>query len=185
MNDIGSKFIFKITLVGDGRVGKTSLIKKFTRGSFQKDYIKTIGAQFSIYDKEIDQDKIRLMFWDIAGQDDFNFARPSFFKNSKAAIIVYSLEENDLGKESFYHIPKWHEDIINFCGDVPVVLFANKVDLIDENDLNETFIQKISNDRKFFGYFITSAKTGQGVIEAFNNIINELYHKSKTLLAEG
>ena len=53
MNDIGSKFIFKITLVGDGRVGKTSLIRKFKRGSFQKEYIKKIGAQFSIYDKEL------------------------------------------------------------------------------------------------------------------------------------
>ena len=184
MKDSGSKYRFKVTVVGDGRVGKTSLIRKFTQDSFQKEYIKTIGAQFSVFDKEINQDKIRLMFWDIAGQDDFNFARPSFFKNSRAAIIVYSLEQNNFGKESFNHISKWHEDIIKFCGDVPVVLFANKVDLIDENDLNESTIQEIVNDRNFYGYFITSAKTGHGVIEAFNAIIDELYRKFKALSAE-
>ncbi|MFX1567434.1 MAG: Rab family GTPase [Promethearchaeota archaeon] len=181
MNESASKFRFKITVIGDGQVGKTSLIRKFTEGSFQKEYIKTIGAQFSIYDKKINNDKIRLLFWDIAGQDNFNFARPSFFKNSNAAIIVYSLEENSLGKESYNHITDWYNDIIKFCGDVPIVLFANKVDLIDGNKLDKNRLQKIVNECNFFGYFITSAKTGNGVIEAFNAIINELYHKFKSL----
>ena len=100
MSEDNKKFRFKITVVGDGAVGKTSLIQKFTNDTFKTDYIKTIGAQFSVYDKKIENDKIKLLLWDIAGQDDFNFLRPSFFKNSVAAIIVYSLEENDLGEES-------------------------------------------------------------------------------------
>ncbi|MFX1326576.1 MAG: Rab family GTPase [Promethearchaeota archaeon] len=184
MKNTGSKYTFKVTVIGDGRVGKTSLIKKFTLGSFQKEYIKTIGAQFSIFDKEIDGDKIRLMFWDIAGQDDFNFARPSFFRNSKAAIIVYSLEENNLGKESFNHISNWYEDVKQFCGEIPIVLFANKVDLVDEHNLDSSYIQKVINERDFLGYYITSAKTGQGVIEAFNSIIEKLYNKFKALSKE-
>jgi len=184
MKSSGSKFAFKITVIGNGRVGKTSLIQKFTQGSFQEDYIKTIGAQFSIYDKEIEGDKIRLLFWDIAGQDEFNFARPSFFKNSKAAIIVYSLEENDLGVESFNHVSNWHDDIIQFCGDIPVVLFANKVDLVDENNLDNSRIQKVVKKQDFLGYYITSAKTGQGVIGAFNAIIDKLYQDNKELSAE-
>ena len=104
MNELSRRFKFKITVVGDGGVGKTSLIQKFTNNTFKKDYIKTIGAQFSVYDKEIEDDKVNLIFWDIAGQDDFNFLRPAFFKNSKTAIIVYSLEENQLGEDSFEHI---------------------------------------------------------------------------------
>ncbi len=184
MKSSGLKFTFKITVIGNGRVGKTSLIQKFTQDSFQKDYIKTIGAQFSIYDKEIDGDKIRLLFWDIAGQDDFNFLRSSFFKNSKAAILVYSLEENDLGEKSFQHIPNWHEDIVQFCGTIPVVLFANKIDLVDENNLDNSSILKVVNELNFLGYYITSAKTGQGVIEAFNAIIDKLYQDNKELSAE-
>jgi Rab family protein len=181
MNESITKYRFKIAVVGDGQVGKTSLIKKFTQGSFKKDYVKTIGAQFSVYDKEIDEDTIRLLFWDIAGQQDFNFLRPSFFKNSRAAIIVFSLEENDLGKESFKHIPNWYNDIKQFCGNIPVVIFANKVDLINESDLNHAEIEKVVEKNQFLGYSITSAKTDQGVIEAFNSIIDELYHIHKEI----
>jgi small GTP-binding protein len=181
MSETIKKFRFKIAVVGDGQVGKTSLIKKFTKGSFKKDYIKTIGAQFSVYDKEIDDDAIRLLFWDIAGQQDFNFLRPSFFKNSRAAIIVYSLEKNYLGKDSFTNIPNWNKDIKQFCGNIPVVVFANKVDLINENDLSHTEIAELVEKNQFLGYFITSAKTGQGVIEAFNSIIDELYNMHKEI----
>jgi len=178
------KFGFKITIIGDGSVGKTSLIKKFTEGSFQKEYIKTIGAQFSEYDAEISGDFIRLLFWDIAGQDDFLFLRPSFYRESRAAIIVYSLEENDLGKRSFEHITDWQEDIKKHCGDIPVVLFANKVDLIEEDNLDNTKIQEVVKERDFLGYYLTSAKTGQGVHEAFNTIIEKLYYKYKALSSE-
>ncbi|MHA1490706.1 MAG: hypothetical protein ACTSRI_13740 [Promethearchaeota archaeon] len=59
-------------IIGDGAVGKTSLIKKYTQGSFQKDYIKTLGAQFSKYDEKIDGNNCKLFFWDIAGQEEFN-----------------------------------------------------------------------------------------------------------------
>jgi len=180
MND-SQKFSFKITIIGDGSVGKTSLIKKFTHGSFQKEYIKTIGAQFSKYDVEISGDQVRLLFWDIAGQDDFLFLRPSFYRESKAAIIVFSLEENDLGKRSFNHLNDWDEDIKKYCGDIPIVVFANKVDLVDEQNLNKAKIQGVMKERNFLDYYLTSAKTGQGVHEAFNAIINELYSKYKAM----
>ena len=181
MND---KFKFKITVIGNGRVGKTSLIKKFTKGSFHEDYIKTMGAQFSVYDKKIDGDKIKLFFWDIAGQDDFHFLHSSFFRDSKAAIIVYSLEENELGKTSFKHILDWYKDILNYCGKIPIVIFANKVDLIDEKSLDTTSIAELVKEHKFLDYFITSAKTGQGVIKAFNTIIKNLYYKYKTISSQ-
>ncbi|MFX1419357.1 MAG: Rab family GTPase [Promethearchaeota archaeon] len=175
------EFGFKISIIGDGGVGKTSLIKKFTKGTFEKDYVKTIGAQFSRYDKEIDGDVINLIFWDIAGQDDFNFLHPLFYKESRAGIIVCSLEENDLGKDSFLHIKNWYNELKKYCGDIPVVLFANKVDLVDKNNLNEREIQEIVEENNFFGYYITSAKTGEGVIDAFNTLIDNLYYKYKEL----
>ncbi|MFX0082683.1 MAG: Rab family GTPase [Candidatus Hodarchaeota archaeon] len=181
MSEEGRRFRFKVTVIGDGMVGKTSLIKKFTQGSFKKDYVKTIGAQFSVYNKEIKGDKIRLLFWDIAGQDTFHFLRPSFFKNSKAAIIVYSLEETELGDESFKSISTWHEEIVKHCGDVPIVVFANKVDLVDEDTIDHSAIKKIVEENNFMGYYLTSAKTGKGVLTAFNTLIDELYDKFKSL----
>jgi len=62
---------FKITVIGDATVGKTSLIKKYTQGSFQKEYISTLGTQFSKYEEIIDGDKVELYLWDIDGQDSF------------------------------------------------------------------------------------------------------------------
>ncbi len=184
MHSSSEKYIFKIVVVGDGQVGKTSLIQKFTEGNFQEEYIKTIGAQFSIYEMEIDGDFCELFFWDIAGQDEFHFLRPSFYRDSKAAIIVYSLEENDLGKNSLKHIPNWHDDILQFCGDIPVVVFANKVDLVDKENLVDTKILKIMKKRNFLEYYRTSAKTGEGVFPAFQTIIRELYNKYKALFLE-
>jgi len=173
--DAAKGFVFKITVIGNGAVGKTSLIKKYTQGSFQKDYIKTLGAQFSKYDEEIEGDNCKLFFWDIAGQDEFNFMRPTFYKGSKAAIIVFSLTDED----SFKTILDWHEDIKKYTGELPIVLFGNKTDLVDEKDLDDEKVNELVENRNFLGYYKTSAKTGQGVFEAFQAIIKELYNKFK------
>jgi len=181
MSESGDKFTFKITVIGDGAVGKTSLIRKFTEGGFEDDYIQTIGAQFSKYTEEIDGDSCKLFFWDIAGQDTFHFLRPAFYKSSLAAIIVFSLEENDFGRESFKHVLNWQNEIKKFCGEIPILLFGNKVDLIDEENFDEEKILKFVDKKDYFGYYKTSAKTGQGVFEAFQAIIHNLYSKYKEI----
>ncbi|MEJ2250575.1 MAG: GTP-binding protein [Candidatus Lokiarchaeota archaeon] len=168
-------FVFKITVVGDPEVGKTSLIKKYTQGSFRKEYIKTLGAQFSKYDQNIEGNNCKLFFWDIAGQASFSFMRPTFYKGSKAAIIVYSHTDS----KSFEHIIEWHEDIKKYCGDIPIVLFGNKLDLVTEDDLNRGKANKIVKQRHFLDYHNTSAKTGTGVYKGFQSIIKDLYNKYK------
>ena len=164
-----------IIVIGDGAVGKTSLIKKYTKGSFAKDYIKTIGAQFSKYDEDIEGNNIKLFFWDIAGQREFDFMRPTFYKGSKAAIIVFSHTD----EESFNKIPEWHDDIKSHVGDLPIVLFGNKIDLVEDGNAEDAKIQKILKEKGFLGYYKTSAKTGTGVYEAFQAIIKNLYNKYK------
>jgi len=171
---VKKKLRTKVAVIGDGGVGKTSLIQKFTQGRFQTDYSKTIGAQLTRYKTEINGYKFKLIFWDIAGQDDFHFLRPIFYRACKAAIIVYSLEENNLGERSFEHITSWHEDIKQFCGDIPVIIFANKVDMINVQSLDTTKIQNLVKEQNFLGYYLTSALTGQGLENAFNALIKEI-----------
>ncbi|MGV9203150.1 MAG: Rab family GTPase [Promethearchaeia archaeon] len=167
-------FVFKIVIIGDGAVGKTSLIKKYTQGTFQKDYIKTLGAQFSKYDEEVNGNNVKLFFWDIAGQSEFKIMRGTFFKGSKAAIIVFSHTD----EESYMHISEWHDEFVKHCGEQPVVLFGNKVDLVEEG-LNDERVQSIVDKRDFLGYYKTSAKTGEGVFKAFRAIIEKLYELYK------
>lgn len=171
--------MFKITVIGDGGVGKTSLIKKYTKGEFQDDYISTIGAQFSIYDEIIDGNECKLFFWDIAGQDDFASLREDFYQDSKAVIIVFSLEDNDQGKESFRHVKDWYNEIVKHCGEIPAILFANKVDLIDEGANNEKNFDSFFKEINIIGIYRTSAKTGHNVNEAFKKIIKKLYNLHK------
>ena len=175
------KFRFKIAVAGDVEVGKTSLIMKFTQNAFKRDYVKTIGAQFSVYNKEIEGDKIRLLFWDIAGGKAFHFLHQNFFHNSRAAIIVYGLEESSIGKKNIDHISAWYDEITKFCGDIPIIIIANKADLVDETKLDTSKIQEFVNKKKLLGFYLTSAKTGKGINEAFNRIIEELYSKYSTL----
>ena len=184
---IGEKdYRFKITVVGDPAVGKTTLVKKYTTGSFQKDYIATLGAQFSNYEEKIEGKQVKLTIWDIAGQEIFEMMRRKFYNGSNGAIIVFSHAPEEL--KSFNHIEKWLDELKKHCGDIPIALFGNKVDLINENDLisnkdmvnSDLNVQKFVNKPDIIEYFKTSALTGQGVIEAFQKLVRMLYFKAST-----
>ena len=177
-SDERKDFVFKITVIGEGAVGKTSLIKKYTKGSFKKEYIKTLGAQFSKYDEKIENSAVKLFFWDIAGQAEFSFMRPTFYKGSKAAIIVFSHAPKEIDS-SFKQISEWHEDIKKYCGNIPIVLFGNKIDLVNDEELDDSKVEEIVDKRDFLGYYKTSAKTGNGVYKAFQAIIKDLYERYK------
>ena len=177
------EYKFKITVVGDPAVGKTTLVKKYTTGSFQKDYISTLGAQFSNYEEMIEGKQVKLFIWDIAGQETFEMMRRKFYNGSSGAIIVFSHAPEEL--KSFNHIEKWFNELKKYCGDIPIAIFGNKVDLINENELisnedkvNSDFnVGKFVNEHNIIEYFKTSALTGQGVIEAFQKLVRELYFK--------
>ncbi len=98
-----------------------------------------------------------------------------FYKGSKAAIIVFSHTDD----QSFADVETWLEDIKKYCGDLPVVLFGNKVDLADAKKLKDDKARDLVKKKKLLGYYKTSAKTGTGVYEGFQAIIQELYNKFK------
>jgi small GTP-binding protein len=170
-------FVFKVCLLGDGSVGKTSLIDQFTSGKFNQDYIQTLGAQFSSYEAilgDANDVRARLFFWDLAGQEEYRFMRQIFYQGAKAVILVYDLFK----PETVETTVSWHEDITKFCGPLPTVVFANKVDLIDEGAYDSSRIEQIVADRSILGWHMTSAKTGKCVQDAFNSIIKILVDKA-------
>jgi len=176
--------VYKVTVIGDGAVGKTSLIKKFTKGEFNEQYIMTMGAQFTQYQTQVEGIPLELVFWDIAGQESFAQLRPNFYQGSSAAIIVFSHENNDQGEKSFQNITKWLADIKKNCGRLPIILFGNKVDLVEnidsivknkENQKSNYNVDALMKGYNFLGYYLTSALTGQGVSQAFNVLANKLY----------
>lgn len=176
-------FGFKVTVIGDGAVGKTSLIKKYTQGSFRKEYISTLGTQFSKYEEVIDGDKVELFIWDIAGQDSFQALRARFYTGSSGAIVVFSHSEEQ--PQTWDHVEKWVSDVRKHCGSIPLVLFGNKIDLVDETTLDDsnlrgdTNVEKYAKENRFIGYYKTSALTGNGVTDAFKALVKKLYMIAK------
>jgi len=177
-------FGFKITVVGDGAVGKTSLIKRYTTNTFEKDYISTLGMQFSRYEEIIQGEMVELFLWDLAGQDSFTSLRQKFYQGSSGAIIVFSLAPEEIG--TYHNIDKWLSNIKDACGRIPLVLLGNKADLVDQNALatssnyetSDVHVKQFAQDHNIMEYYRTSALTGQGVKEAFQSLVKKLYQRA-------
>lgn len=164
------EFVFKLIAVGDPAVGKTSLIQRWTQGSFNTNYIATIGAQFSRYEY-VDEDTniyARLFAWDIAGQKEFSFMRPTFYTGAKAALLVFDLTN----PQTFDNLEEWSAEIAKYCGDIPTIVCGNKNDL--EFSFDEKKVKKFVEDKGFMDYIYTSAKTGEHVEQAFEKLIHKL-----------
>jgi len=184
LNHLSDAFKFKIVIVGDSAVGKTSLIKRYTTDSFEKDYISTLGMQFSKYEENVAGDKVELFLWDLAGQETFSTLRGRFYTGSSGAIVVFSLSPEEI--ETYNHVAKWLSDIKEACGNIPTILFGNKADLVDQNALatspnystSDVHVKKFAQDHKIIEYYKTSALTGQDVKEAFKALVFKLYQRA-------
>ncbi|MFQ5980962.1 MAG: Rab family GTPase [Candidatus Heimdallarchaeota archaeon] len=169
--------IIKISLLGDGAVGKTSLRRRFMGEGFDESYQLTIGADFA--SKEVtlsDGRPIRFQIWDLAGQTHFESVRSMYFKGTMGAMVVYDVTR-PLTYES---LDKWCQDFwtLNGAGPRPIVTLGNKSDLIGNFSLptvssskGRDFAEKIGSQREVRGvntaYFDTSARTGLNVTRAF------------------
>ncbi|MFW9881769.1 MAG: Rab family GTPase [Candidatus Thorarchaeota archaeon] len=158
----------KVIVIGDGGVGKTSLIQRYTQGSSNNEYVKTLGARFRTHNK-------RIVFWDLAGQKEFSLMRPTFYNDAKGAIIVFDLSR----PETLDSVIDWYEDLKKYCGTLPTILFGNKLDLIaNPEKYNKEKVKEIKDKEGFLNFYLTSAKTGEQVKDAFSSIIKIIVDQS-------
>ncbi|NHJ41388.1 MAG: GTP-binding protein [Asgard group archaeon] len=171
-----SAFIFKVLLIGEAAVGKTSLTLKFVHGKFKSDYILTVGMEpYSKYVK-IGNDMATLSIWDIAGQQRFDVFRTMFFRGAKAALLVFDLTR----PATLAKLEEWHEDLLKNAGsDVIKILVGNKNDLEDYRSVSTKDALAFARKIKALTYIETSAKTGDNVDESFKAITLRLVEKAK------
>ncbi|MFX0082028.1 MAG: GTP-binding protein [Candidatus Hodarchaeota archaeon] len=158
------QYKFKVTLFGPGGVGKTSLLLRYIKDYFSDDLKKTIGSNFLIKDVEIDGKNVRLLLWDIGGQPQFHKLRTIYFKGSNGALGVFDLSSS----QTLLKIPGWISSIKKTVKKaIPMILLGNKVDLDREVDKEEAedLAKRLSCE-----YMETSAKTGENVEQAFEEI---------------
>ncbi|MCX8174398.1 MAG: GTP-binding protein [Thermoplasmata archaeon] len=156
--------IKKIALLGEGAVGKTALIQRFVYNTFNETYIQTIGARISKKSVMFGEDEVILIIWDILGQRYHDDLHKGHYSGTEGALFVFDLTRRD----TFEKLEPWMTSLQNTVGKVPSILLANKSDLPDwQVSLEE--IESFATARGM-PYFITSAKTGANVNEAFTQI---------------
>lgn len=122
---MSDSLIYKVVLVGDGNVGKTSLVRRFCEGQFDESRILTIGVDFQIKTVQLGDRSIKLSIWDVAGQDRFRAFRDQFYNGALAAALVYDVT----APATFFNLARWHKEVLTAVPGVPIVVIGNKLDL--------------------------------------------------------
>lgn len=165
MSGVQRQYVLKVCVVGEGAVGKTSLIIRYTEGHFRESYLMTVGTSFAVKELDFGDTLVRLQLWDLAGQPHFSSVRPVFYRGAAGSIMVFDVTRRD----TYDAIPKWYEEVSQVTGDITSVLLANKVDLVDQRVVSTEEGMAIAQHYGWT-YFETSAKDGRGVTDAFRQI---------------
>ena len=163
----------QILLIGDSLVGKTCLIQRYANGIFKEDYITTVGLDYYTKQEMINNLNVSVKLWDTAGQERFKALTPSFFRNAEGVVIAYDVTNS----ESFDNLKFWISSIKTNLFEknifIPIIIIGNKIDLEDMRDISKDVASAFAKENNF-KYFETSAKTGEGVDEAFRDLVNQV-----------
>jgi len=172
---MGSNFsFFKICIVGDFSIGKTTLLHQYLERRFNPNIASTIGSNFFVKRIKIPGFKnlITLQIWDLAGQSHFKWVRQEFYKGAKGIVYVFDLTN----KKTFLNLRKWKKEVEEILEDYASVLVGNKLDLI--NPGNSEIKKEESDDLNQFlgaiGYYQASAKLGIGVEDFFSKLVSNM-----------
>lgn len=157
--------LFKLLLIGDSGVGKSSLLLRFSDNSFSGSYITTIGVDFKIRTLVLDGERVKLQIWDTAGQERFRTITSTYYRNTHGVIVVYDVTN----PESFVNVKRWLHEITQNCDSVCTVLVGNKDDDPSRKRV-ETADAKRFSDQMGVRMFETSAKENRNVEEMFLSV---------------
>ncbi|CAL4900116.1 unnamed protein product [Urochloa decumbens] len=166
---------FKLVLLGDGRVGKTSLVLRYVNNVFLDKQEATVQASYLTKRLVVEGVPITLSIWDTAGQEKFHALGPIYYRDADAALLVYDITDSD----TFLRVTKWVKELKQMASkDIVMAIAANKSDLVRLKNIDTqdavSYAESIGAS-----LFVTSAKAGTGIDNVFSDIAKRLLEKRK------
>lgn len=175
---MSSHSTFKLILLGNQAVGKTSLLEQYVNNSYSVAYKATLAANFLTKKVRIAEGNYLLQIWDTAGQEAFQSLGHSFYRGSDACVLVFDLTST----KTFESLPHWREEFLFQLGNeqkIPFLVIGNKADLEEKRVVSYQKAHKWCEEMDIL-YFECSARSGLGVSEAFSELISQVIAYSET-----
>ena len=170
-----SKYFYKVCIVGDSEVGKTTLVNRYLKRRFVAEAQRTIGSNFFVKYVKIPNAKhlLTLQIWDLAGQPRFKWVRYAFYKGATGIVYAFDLTR----KDTLDNIINWKEEVESKIGVVPNIFIGNKLDLINSENsfINKKEINHFKELLSTSAYLETSAKHGTNVKDVFDELALKMY----------
>ncbi len=170
---------FKLPIIGDGGVGKTTLTHRYLHGLFKESYHLTIGVDFFLKKFDIDGKKVSLQIWDFAGEEKFRFLLPGVINGANGTIFMFDITRYVTFKNlsNWFNVFKTANE--NFNQNVPALLVGSKTDLKGIRTVPSKEAKSFAQENNFTGYIESSSKNGENVEELFRAITRTMMEKVK------
>jgi len=173
-------YLFKLLLIGDSGVGKTSILFKFSEDTFSPAFISTIGIDFKIRTIEVDGKRIKLQVWDTAGQERFRTITTAYYRGAMGIMLVYDVSN----LKSFENISNWIRNIeMHATQDVELMILGNKCDIADKRQVSKEKGEQLALQHSI-KFMETSAKASINIYEAFETLARDIKCKMETRIEE-
>ena len=173
---VNEEFTYKILLLGDYAVGKTSIKRSYMGEQFKDQYASTVGADFAYYGETVDNVRYKYNIWDLAGEQKFNKIRKMFYTGALGAIICFDLTR----QETLQNLKLWIQELQENTSGIPFTIVANKIDIYDKENSKHVQLKDIDkliqelhdvHSVKFkISLLKTSAKERKNIDEAFTTL---------------
>lgn len=169
---------FKLVLVGDGGVGKTTFVKRHLTGEFEKKYVATLGVEVHPLPFTTNCGPIKFNCWDTAGQEKFGGLRDGYYIEGQCAIIMFDVT----ARITYKNVPNWHRDLTRVCEGIPIVLTGNKVDVTGDRRVLPKHIT--FHRKKNLQYYDISAKSNYNYEKPFLWLARKLAGDDRLVFVE-
>ncbi|CAL5228413.1 g11543 [Coccomyxa viridis] len=167
-----SKQKAKFVLLGEGRVGKTSLVSRIIHNTFNDSQQATVQAAFTSKTVEVDKQQVEVAFWDTAGQERFHSLAPLYYRDADAALLVYDITD----KQTLQQVQNWVKELQAMVGAITLTILGNKSDMAKQQAVAEEeargYAQSIGAEHHY-----VSAKTGEGISAALRQTVHRVLQR--------